>query len=299
MLLDAGHDVLGLDSLAPNHGPGVKLRNLDTLRGPGFEFVRGDLTELQLEPILANGVDVVFHLAGQPGVRTSWGPRFGDYLGDNVLATQHVLEAIAASTSPPRLVFASSSSVYGDGAEHPRDERSPTNPSSPYGVSKLAAEKLVELYPRNHPSMSATSLRLFTVYGPGQRPDMAFSRFFRSVRAGQEIVVFGDGSQVREFTFVDDVARAFALAAVADGPLPAIVNIAGGSRVTLNEALAVIADVVGEAPRVRFENAVAGDVRYTGGTTDLARTAFGWEPTTTLRAGLEAQWAAFTDSALQ
>src|SRR3954453_15747873 len=234
-LLADGEAVVGIDCFKDNYGRPEKLRNLERdTEWDQFEFIpidlaRGDLFDLVEE------CDQVFHLAAEPGVRPSWGGRFEQYVRNNVLATQHLLEA-AKRAPEQRFVFASSSSIYGQAESLPTREDVVPHPYSPYGVTKLAAEHLCDLYHRNH-GVSTVSLRLFSVYGPRQRPDMAFNIFCRAAILGEPVSVFGDGTQTRDFTYVGDVVTALRLASDANGIEGQILNIGGGSRVGLRQAI--------------------------------------------------------------
>jgi nucleoside-diphosphate-sugar epimerase len=203
-LVDAGHTVVGIDAFVSNYPREQKLANLAELLGsPAFRFVEDDLVTADLDALL-DGAELVFHQAGQPGVRTSWANGFPAYVANNVVATQRLLEAANRSGSVQRVVYASSSSVYGDRVPWPTNEQAVPHPLSPYGVTKLAAEHLCSLYAENH-GVPVVSLRYFTVYGPGQRTDMAFTRFVRATVLDEVISLYGTGEQVRDFTFVDDV----------------------------------------------------------------------------------------------
>ena len=294
-LLADGHDVVGVDSVNDYYDRQLKRANLGRLASTGFQFVEADLNAVDLRSLLA-GTEVVFHLAGQPGVRSSWGSEFDRYVTDNVRATQRLLEAALHADRLRRFVFASSSSVYGDAERYPTEETDRPQPLSPYGVTKLAAEHLCTLYARNQ-GVPTVSLRFFTVYGPRQRPDMAFTRFCRAVSDGREIEVYGTGEQVRDFTYVDDVVEANLQVGTADiGSVPAgsVFNVAGGSSTTVNEVLALLGEISGRAVRVVRGAPVLGDVLRTGGSTEALSKATGWMPRVGLREGLEEQyrWAA-------
>src|SRR4051794_2589774 len=278
-LLGDGHDVVGVDALTDHYDPDVKRANLRGLEHPRFRFVEGDLNALDLGP-LTEDVEVVFHEAGQPGVRSSWGSDFTRYADDNICATQRLLEAAVGARDLRRFVFASSSSVYGEAERYPTQETDLPRPVSPYGVTKLAAEHLCTLYAHAH-GLPTASLRYFTVYGPGQRPDMAFTRFCQAVHQDREIELYGSGEQVRDFTYVDDVVEAnlrVASAGVADLPAGAVLNVAGGASTTVNEVLDLLGTISGKELRVSRGPVVAGDVRRTGGSTDAIRAATGWVP---------------------
>jgi UDP-glucuronate 4-epimerase len=294
-LLAAGEQVVGVDALTDYYDPGLKKTNLAGIPADGFTFVEGDLNAVDLDELLA-GVTVVFHEAGQPGVRKSWGQDFATYLDLNVLATQRLLEAARRSSDLQRLVYASSSSVYGNALVYPTTEDDVPRPHSPYGVTKLAAEHLCTLYAGNF-GVPTVSLRYFTVYGPGQRPDMAFNRFIRAALADEPIEVFGTGEQVRDFTFVDDVVEANLLAARGDARPGAVFNVSGGTSISVNEVLHVLSDIAGRELRVERTRAVAGDVTRTGGAADRIREALGWQPTVDITSGLRAQWQSLRDQA--
>lgn len=292
-LLSDGWTVVGVDALTAYYSRELKRRNLARLRTAGMAFHELDLTSANLAPIVAQA-DVVFHLAGQPGVRASWGDEFEAYARDNILATNRLLTAVASRPVPPRVVYASSSSVYGDALRYPTGEDVLPQPISPYGVSKLAGEHLVGAYAAEH-GVQATSFRFFTVYGPRQRPDMAFHRFLTAALQGDEIRINGDGAQVRDFTYVDDIVDALVLAADAAGPLPAVMNLAGGTEATVSEVLQIVASVTGAPLRIRHVARPKGDVLRTTGDSALARTALGWAPATALAEGIERQWHALRD----
>jgi UDP-glucuronate 4-epimerase len=293
-LLESGHEVVGVDRLLDNYSAAVKLENLAVAREHDeFHFLQADLSEAPLEPLIED-CDAVFHLAAEPGVRTSWGARFLSYERNNVLATQRLLETLKSWPEKP-VVYASSSSVYGDAERMPTDEETLPRPFSPYGVTKLAAEHLCRLYHGNF-GLATVSLRFFSVYGPRQRPDMAFNRFCRAALRGETITVFGDGEQTRDFTFVDDVIAAV-LAAVRDAA-GQVYNVGGGSQVSVNDALKVIASFSGRPLDVRYEAAVQGDVRDTGADIARARRDLGFRPQTSIEEGLwaEFEWMRYRES---
>ena len=229
----------------------------------------------------------MFHQAAQPGVRLSWSEGFVDYVGHNVLATQRLLEAVKASTGA-KVVYASSSSVYGNAAFYPTTENDLPHPHSPYGVTKLAAEHLCNLYAANW-GVPTVSLRYFTVYGPRQRPDMAFHRLLAAVLNGDAFPLFGDGSAIRDFTFVGDAVAANLAAADRECTPGSVFNIGGGSSIAMRDLLELAADLVGQPVAIEQLPNQPGDVARTGGTIDRAQELLGWAPETDLRTGLAAQ----------
>jgi UDP-glucuronate 4-epimerase len=292
-LVERGHEVVGIDCFTPAYPPSEKRRNLEGLLGhPGFRLVEGDLVTLALDAWL-EGATVVFHQAAQPGVRGSWGRDFAVYVHHNILATQCLLEA-CARTGVRRLVAASSSSVYGDAPVYPTTEESITRPVSPYGVTKLASEHLCLAYARPGVSdLSVATLRYFTVYGPRQRPDMAFRRFLDAAYAGRPIVVYGDGEQTRDFTHVDDAVQANLLAMTAPVQAEAI-NVGGGRRITVNEVLELIGRSSGRRLKIERAEPQPGDARHTGADGTRAEALLGYTPQVGLEDGIagEAAWVA-------
>jgi nucleoside-diphosphate-sugar epimerase len=287
-LLGDGHEVTGIDAFVDYYPRTVKEKNLRRARDHArFRLVEGEVQTLRLSEIL-DGAGQVFHLAAQAGVRASWGGEFALYTEHNVLATQRLLEA-AVTARTPRVVYASSSSVYGDGQTLPLREEAACRPLSPYGVTKLAAEHLGRLYHVSH-GLPVVSLRYFTAYGPRQRPDMAFHRFLRAARDGQPVRVFGDGEQTRDFTYVADVVSATRAAADA-GRAGCVYNVGGGERVTVNEVLRLIETVTGRRLTVAREEAQKGDMRDTFADTEAARRDLAFRSTVPLREGLAREWA--------
>jgi nucleoside-diphosphate-sugar epimerase len=288
-LLEDGWEVRGIDCFTPFYDPGQKERNLASLLGhPAFTFERADLRTADLRPLCA-GAEVIFHLAAQAGVRSSWGAAFADYTSHNINATQRLLEA-AAGLPLRRFVYASSSSVYGEAPVYPMPEDGPLRPISPYGVTKLAGEHLVRLYAQSA-GLPTVSLRYFTVYGPRQRPDMGFHRFFRALLTGDALTVFGDGSQTRDFTYVDDVTQANLQAAL-HGRAGEVYNISGGSRVQLMEVIRLMERLTGTTARIQSLPRQKGDPANTGGDSSRAREELGYRPQVALEDGLArmAQW---------
>ncbi len=291
-LVDGGDTVVGLDAFTDYYARELKEASVERLLAqPGFTLVRADLADEPLEA-LVEGCDGVFHLAAQPGVRGSWGDSFSLYARANLLATQRVLEA--AASAGVRVVLASSSSVYGDAERYPTHEDTPTRPISPYGVTKLGCEHLARAYASSR-ALDAVVLRYFTVYGPAQRPDMAFTRFIRALVAGEPFPVYGSGDQSRDVTYVDDAVAA-TVQAMERAPAGAVYNVGGGTEASLLDVIAVVEELAGRRLDVRHEPAVAGDVRRTAADTTCIRTALAWAPVTTLEDGLSAQlaWAAGT-----
>ncbi len=287
-LVGEGHEVVGVDAFVDYYPRDVKERNLAPARRDSrFRFVEGSLLGIDLASLL-DGARQVYHLAAQAGVRASWGRDFAVYSDNNVLATQRLLEA-AVEAGVPRFVFASSSSVYGDAPALPLREDAACRPVSPYGVTKLAAEHLVHLYGRNH-GLPVVSLRYFTVYGPRQRPDMAFHRFLTAARDGAAVTVYGDGRQTRDFTFVDDIVTATRAAAETGRP-GCVYNVGGGERVTLAEVLERMSRVTGRALQVLREEAQRGEMRDTHAATDAARRDLDFRSTVSLDEGLAREWA--------
>jgi UDP-glucuronate 4-epimerase len=292
-LLDDGHEVTGVDGFIDTYAAEVKLDNLRQAREfDSFSFVEADLTEADLRPLVEDS-DVIFHLAAEPGVRTSWGDRFESYARNNVLATQRLLEAVKGWTDK-RVVFASSSSIYGDAEVLPTPEDAVPQPFSPYGVTKLAAEHLCALYGGNY-GVDTVALRYFSSYGPRQRPDMAFHRFCRAAVRGEPLTLFGTGEQTRDFTFVADVVAATRAAAEAPTARGEIYNVGGGSRVSVNEAIDLIGSFAGRPLEVHRVEPEKGDVHNTGADTTKARRDLGFNPTTSVAAGLEAEFEWMVD----
>jgi UDP-glucose 4-epimerase len=290
-LLARGHEVAGVDCFTDYYPRRLKELNLQAARDHrAFALHRADLVELDLEPLVQEA-DAVIHLAAQAGVRRSWGAEFAHYTHNNITATQRLLEAAKAAPGLGRVVYASSSSVYGDAQVLPMQEDAACWPVSPYGVSKLAAEHLCSLYHRNF-GVPAVSLRYFTVYGPRQRPDMAFHRFIRAMLTGGEIRLFGDGEQSRDFTFVADIAEATIAAATAPEAEGRVLNLGGGHRATVNQVLDRLAEITGGRATVRREAVAKGDVRDTSADTSRAARVLGFAPAYDLDRGLaeEAAW---------
>jgi UDP-glucuronate 4-epimerase len=279
-LLEAGHDASGLDCFTDYYDPIMKEEN-----ARGLPITRADALEFDLEGVFA-GIDGVFHLAARPGVRRSFGEAFPDYLRQNVLVTQRVAEAAARTGA--RLVLASSSSIYGEAEAYPTPEETVPRPISPYGMTKLAGEHLIRAYALGD-GLEAVVLRYFTVYGPRQRPDMAFTRLVRALADGDSFELYGDGSDSRGFTYVADAVEATVRAMEAGGA-GAVYNVGGGSEATMSEAIALLERIAGRAVRLVRSERQPGDVRRTSADTTRIESDLGWRPSTSLEDGLEAQW---------
>jgi nucleoside-diphosphate-sugar epimerase len=286
-LLDKGASVVGVDCFSDYYPRALKERNLEENRlREGFRLAETTIQDADL-PALLDGVTHVFHLAAQAGVRKSWGRDFKTYTANNVEASQILLEACVGRPLT-RFVYASSSSVYGDRAVIPMREDALPQPVSPYGVTKLAAEQLCHLYHVNY-GVPTTSMRYFTVYGPRQRPDMAFNRFIRAAQHDEPITLYGDGEQTRDFTFVSDAVAA-TIAAGDRGALGTAYNIGGGSRVSMNDVVRIIERIAGHPVKVTRGDAQKGDMRDTYADTSLARRDLGFSPKVPLEEGIQAEY---------
>lgn len=291
-LLGEGREVVAIDSFTDYYSPERKRAHIaPCLDNERFTLVEEDLNGADL-PALFRGAGCVFHLAAQAGVRRSWGAEFDHYTDANILATQKILEALRATTGV-RLVHSSSSSVYGETSDLPMLENHVLKPISPYGATKLSAEHLCELYRINY-GIEYTALRYFTVYGPRQRPDMAFSRFITSALAGGPIEIYGDGRQTRDFTFVSDAVEANMLACGYEGT-ERIFNIGGGTRISILEVLDLLGAAIGSGLDVRFLDRAKGDVTDTWADTTLARSELGYRPVVPFEEGLDREVAWYRD----
>lgn len=290
-LLALGHEVVGIDSFSDYYAREIKEANLGQVKAHGpIAFHELDLSS-GIDGSLLEGVDTVFHLAGQPGVRGSFGAGFDAYLDRNVRATQRVVEAVVKG-GVRRLVFASSSSVYGDQERYPVREDAPKRPRSPYGVTKLACESLIDAYAQND-GLDAVSLRYFTVFGPRQRPDMALSRFLVAVERGEEIALFGGGRMRRDFTYVSDAVDATVAASSAVGAGGAY-NVGGGNQATNADLLAHVEALLGKRARIVLADRPRGDARETAADITRARVDLGFAPKVSLQDGIARQAAART-----
>jgi UDP-glucose 4-epimerase len=286
-LLKEGFSVIGVDSFTDYYPRWIKERNLSTLKSENnFSFLEEDINSLDLNRLLQN-VDCVFHLAAQAGVRASWGQSFSEYIRNNIEATQRLLEE---SKEQPlhKFIFASSSSVYGYCPELPMSESSPLLPYSPYGVTKLAAENLCYLYSKNY-GVPTISLRFFTVYGPGQRPDMAFHKFFKSTSENKPITVFGTGEQTRDFTYINDIIDAI-FACINNGQTGETYNLGGGNRKMLKDLLPLFEEICGKKISVKWEEKQKGDVPHTLADIQKAKKDLGFAPRTAIDEGLSEEW---------
>jgi UDP-glucose 4-epimerase len=291
-LIADGVDVVGVDCFTDFYARPVKERNLSGLKEhPRFRFVESTIRDADLSGLLRDRTHI-FHLAAQAGVRKSWGQDFSAYTVNNIEATQLLLEAARSVPSLERLVYTSSSSVYGDSVAIPMREDALPQPVSPYGVTKLAAEQLCHLYHVNY-QVPAVALRYFSVYGPRQRPDMSFHKFLRSTIRTEPIRLYGDGEQTRDFTYVHDAVNA-TVAAATRGVPGRVYNIGGGSRVSMNHVVEMIGRVAGKQPIVEVDPAQPGDMRHTYADTSQARADLGFQPQISLEEGLRAeyQWLA-------
>lgn len=285
-LLDRGDDVIGVDCFSSYYDPGRKRANLGHVDSrERFRLVEADINAVDLVELL-DGVDVVFHLAGQPGVRASWGTEFEVYLDQNVLTTQNLLEA-AKAVGLHRFVLASSSSIYGQAEHFPTKESEMPRPVSPYGVTKVSAEQLCGLYNTAF-DVPATMLRYFTIFGPRQRPDMGFSRFIDAALNGRPVTILGDGGQSRDFTYVGDAVAA-TLAAGEKGVPGRPYNVAGGCQATVLEVIETLGRILGRTIEREHVDPMPGDPRKTGADTSAARSDLDYTPAVGLEEGLTRQ----------
>ncbi|AFY46580.1 nucleoside-diphosphate-sugar epimerase [Nostoc sp. PCC 7524] len=288
-LLQQGKEVIGIDEFNDYYDPTLKHKNIAHLQSsPNFTLIEGDIQFLDWSKLLQD-VDVVYHQAAQAGVRASWGKGFRAYTERNINATQVMLEAAKDAKQLTRFVFASTSSVYGDAETLPTHEGIPPQPVSPYGITKLAAERLCGLYYKNF-GVPFVALRYFTVYGPRQRPDMAFHKFFKAVLQDEAIPIYGDGQQTRDFTFVSDAVVANLAAGTVPEAVGEIFNIGGGSRVVLAEVLNTMEEIVGKPIKRNHIEKAMGDARHTAADVAKARRILGYQPQVSLREGLIQEW---------
>ncbi len=288
-LLEQGDRVLGIDQFNDYYDPTLKRKNVAGLEShPNFELIEADIQTLDWPTLLAE-VQVVYHQAAQAGVRASWGSGFRAYTERNINTTQIMLEAAKDAKSLQRFVYASTSSVYGNAETLPTSETIPPQPVSPYGITKLAAERLCWLYHDNF-GIPVTALRYFTVYGPRQRPDMAFHKFFKAVLEDRAITIYGDGQQTRDFTFVSDAVAANLAAATTPAAIGEVFNIGGGSRVVLTEVLATMEQIIGQPIKREQVGVAMGDARHTAADVSKARRLLNYNPQVKLVEGLAREW---------
>ena len=286
-LLAEGHSVTGIDNFTDYYSPEIKRRNLaEVISHESFRLMEFDLLSSQAEVAFAD-TQVVIHLAAQPGVRSSWGRDFEIYTNSNILATQRVLE-LAKKASVSRFVYASSSSVYGESSSYPTVEDQSLQPVSPYGVSKLAGEHLAVLYARNF-GLPTVSLRYHTVFGPGQRPDMAMCRLALCALRGSSFPLYGALDAIRDFTFVDDIVDGTYRAAFQPATSGEVLNLAGGASISMREVIELIESITGSGISLIDHGPTAGDVQRTGGSIDKAKSVLGWSPQIDLENGLRMQ----------
>jgi nucleoside-diphosphate-sugar epimerase len=288
-LLNRGEDVIGIDEFNDYYEPKFKRHNVALLqKHSNFRLIEGSIQSLDWRSLLTNA-ETIYHLAAQAGVRASWGQAFLEYTDRNINATQIVLEAAKEAKSLKRLVFSSSSSIYGDAETLPTPETICPQPVSPYAITKLASEQLCWLYYKNF-QVPVTALRYFSVYGPRQRPDMGFHKFFKAILTKEPICILGDGKQTRDFTFVGDVVAANLAAATVPEAVGEAFNIGGGSRVSLSEVLGKI-EAIAQLPMQKNYQAMAtGDARHTAADVSKARKILGYNPQVTLVEGLTQEW---------
>ena len=288
-LVSRGDRVIGIDHFNDYYDPALKHKNIaHLLAHPSFQLVEADIQQLDWAPLLPD-VEVIYHQAAQAGVRASWGSGFRAYTERNINSTQVLLEAAKTAKHLKRLVFASTSSVYGNAETLPTYESTPPQPVSPYGITKLAAERLCWLYHHNF-GVPVTALRYFTVYGPRQRPDMAFHKFFKAALTDQTISIYGDGQQTRDFTFVSDAIAANLAAATAPSAIGEVFNIGGGSRVVLADVLDTMEKVMDRPLRREHVGVAMGDARHTAADVSKAQRLLGYQPHVSLAEGLAQEW---------
>ncbi len=287
-LLKIGHNVKGIDSFTNYYSVKIKEKNIENcLKNPNFSLIREDLETVNLSEIFQNS-EYIFHLAAQPGVRKSWGKDFDIYNQNNIIITQKILESLKNNSILKKFVIASSSSVYGTQFGMMNEEESLTRPVSPYGVTKLAAENLTNLYHQNY-GIPTIALRYFTVYGPRQRPDMAFTRFLYSIIKNKEFSIYGDGEQTRDFTYIDDIVSG-TIAAATSNSVGEILNLGGGSVIPLKKIIEIIKDMTGKDLKIKFGNEQKGDVKHTNADISKSKNLIGYKPKTDIKTGLKLQF---------
>jgi nucleoside-diphosphate-sugar epimerase len=288
-LLDRGDRVIGVDQFNDYYDPALKWKNIALIgQHPNFELIEADIQTIDWTALLADA-DVIYHQAAQAGVRASWGTGFRTYTEQNINATQILLEAAKTSKRLQRFVFASSSSIYGDAEALPTSETLCPKPVSPYGITKLAAEQLCGLYHKNF-GVPTCSLRYFTVYGPRQRPDMGFHKFMKAALDDDAIVIYGDGHQTRDFTFVRDAISANLAAATVPDAIGEVFNVGGGSRVGLMDVVSTMENILGRSIKRKHVESAIGDARHTSADVTKAQRILGYQPQVTLEEGLRQEW---------
>ena len=288
-LLQRGDSVIGVDNFNDYYDTRFKRHNVKALQKyPHFRLLEIAIEDLDWKSLLVGGVEFIYHQAAQAGVRASWGQSFSYYTQRNINATQIILEA-AKDASLVRFIYASTSSIYGNAETFPTDEAIPPQPISPYGITKLAAERLCWLYWQNF-DLPVVSLRYFSVYGPRQRPDMAFHKFFKAAITNESIPIYGDGQQTRDFTYIKDIVTANLLAANHQEAIGEIFNIGGGSRLFLSEVISEIETIIGKPLQKNYLEKARGDARHTSANISKAKNILGYSPQFPLREGLTAQW---------
>ena len=287
-LLKDNFKVIGIDSFTNYYSPHIKEKNIENcLKHSNFSFIHQDLDTLDLSTIFEN-TEYVFHLSAQPGARASWGKEFTTYVKNNISVTQKILESLKNNTTLKKFIFASSSSVYGNQSSIMNEDTSLTKPVSPYGVTKLASENLVNLYFKNY-EIPIISLRYFTAYGPKQRPDMAFTRFFLSIIKDKKLIIFGNGEQTRDFTYVDDVIKATTNAAKSDH-VGEILNIGGGSVFSLMQITEFMKEITGKELEIDFKKEQKGDVKHTSADISKSENLINYKSNTDIKYGLTQQY---------
>lgn len=292
-LLNDGHEVIGIDCFTDYYDPAIKSNNIkNALDNKNFTLLKSDINQLPLNKILED-IEIIFHQSAQAGVRASWGDMFDSYVHHNILATQKILEACKAQPNIKKIVYASSSSVYGDAERYPTVETDLPKPRSPYGVTKLAGEHLMVLYAKQF-NVPTVSLRYFTVFGPRQRPDMAFNRFIRAGLKNEPLTLYGSGEQIRDFTFISDIVEANIQASI-NGIPGAVYNIGGGTQASVNQVITFIESQIGKIA-INRHSAQPGDVFKTCACCELAKKEINFQPSFTLEQGLikEIEWVRST-----
>jgi len=288
-LLQQGKEVIGIDDFNDYYDPVLKRNNIShLLDSPGFQLIEGNIQFLEWHLLLKN-VEIIYHQAAQAGVRASWGQNFPTYVERNINATQTLLEAAKYAKSLKKFIFASTSSIYGDADMLPTHEGVCPQPISPYGITKLAAEQLCSLYYKNF-GIPFVGLRYFSVYGPRQRPDMGFHKFFKAILESNPITIYGDGHQSRDFTFVGDIISANLAAATIPEAVGQVFNIGGGSRVSLSEVLKTMEEIVGTTIKKNYVETAMGDARHTSADVSKAKQILNYKPKIPLVDGLTQEW---------